>query len=110
MKLKTGTLVAAAVLAASMFANAQTAMPNYNQGTTPEAVTPPEAVAQPAMNGGALHGMIGSTPATNDNAQHMEDNHNGSKKNDHKQLAPDDPRKNPFWEPKDWNLINNLAP
>ena len=104
MKLKTGTLVAAAVLAASMFANAQTAPPNNYE------FTPPEAVAQPAMNSGALHGMIGSTPATNDNAQHMEDNHNGSKKNDHKQLAPDDPRKNPFWEPKDWNLINNLAP
>jgi len=22
-------------------------------------------------------------------------------------LQPDDPRKNPYWEPRDWNYINN---
>jgi hypothetical protein len=32
------------------------------------------------------------------------------KKDDTANMQPDDPRKNPWWEPRDWTYINNSAP
>jgi hypothetical protein len=38
------------------------------------------------------------------------DDAEGRKKDDTANMQPDDPRKNPWWEPRDWTYINNSAP
>jgi hypothetical protein len=99
MKLATSTVLAAALLAGSVFVNAQSQTANsYNDRTQPQ------SIASPAMNeaGGGFSAMVG-TPAAADS--HLRQQDKSGVQREQKQMAPDDPRKNPYWEPKDWHYI-----
>jgi hypothetical protein len=100
MKLKTNLLLAATMLAASMLASAQTAAPSSDNDTREDSVSAPVI-----KGGGAYEPTINGTAQPNENNVFRGDDKNS--RNDKKQMAPNDPKKNPYWEPKDWNNIMN---
>jgi hypothetical protein len=67
-----------------------------NHATTREAA--PNASADPA----AANAVVKEKEKTANNTK--------TKKDDTANMQPDDPRKNPWWEPRDWTYINNSAP
>jgi hypothetical protein len=98
MRLGSSTIIAAALLSISIFANAQTQAPKT------EHITQAESTSSPAM-AGSNEGAAVVTPDENDNM--VQPPTDRSKQKDSNQLAPDDPRKSPYWDPKDWNYINS---
>jgi uncharacterized membrane protein len=69
---------------------------DINRATTLEAA--PNATADPAT--------ANSTAAEKQTAKKAK----GKKKNDTSNMQPDDPRKSPYWEPRDWTYIYNQGP
>jgi hypothetical protein len=68
---------------------------DINHATTMEAA--PNVSADPTA----------ANPVVKENtAKHVK----AKKKDDTAKMPPDDPRKNPWWEPRDWTYINNSAP
>ena len=96
MKLTLSTVLATALLAASAFANAQATTPTGNQE-----LTPPQAMAAPTVKAGGYDALI--APAVIGNS--VRTGEDTSKKDDTNRMAPDDPRKNPYWDPKDYRYI-----
>jgi hypothetical protein len=70
---------------------------DMNHATTMEAA--PNAGAYPA----AANPVVKEKEKTADSTK-------TKKKDDTANMQPDDPRKNPWWEPRDWTYINNSAP
>ena len=98
MKFMTSTVLAAALLAGSLLANAQNQTNNnYDRQALPNSVAAPAAVG----SDDGFHPMIGTPAMHQDDAARQDDR---SKQQEHR-LAPDDPKKNPYWEPKDFNYI-----
>jgi hypothetical protein len=105
MKTKTNLLLATAVLAGSVLASAQMTTPGAEDATHPDNMTAPLA-----NGGGTYEATISGTAQPNqDNAFRDQSNRDTSNRNDNQQIAPDDPQKNPYWEPRDWNYIRNDA-
>jgi hypothetical protein len=101
-------LVAMAGMAATQIASAQT-----------QSIGDPQPAASPATSSDVMHA---TTTETGPNAaaeaaaaspvvkERTTKNAKAKKKNDTASMQPDDPRKNPWWEPRDWTYINNSAP
>ncbi len=102
MKMRTNILLATAVLAGSILASAQTTTQGF------EDATHPDNMAAPAANGGGAYepSITGAAQSNQDNTFRDTSNRDNGNRDDNKQVAPDDPRKNPYWEPKDWNYIS----
>lgn len=103
MKMRTNILLATAVLAGSILASAQTT----TQGS--EDATRQDNMAAPVANGGGAYEPFNTgTARPNDNNTFRDkSNADTNSQDDNKQMAPADPQKNPYWEPRDWNYINN---
>ncbi len=103
MKMRTNILLATAVLAGSILASAQTT----TQGS--EDAIRPDSMAAPAANGGSAYEPFntGTAQPNDNNTFRDKSNADTSSQDDNKQMAPADSQKNPYWEPKDWNYINN---
>jgi hypothetical protein len=103
MKMRTNILLATAVLAGSILASAQTT----TQGS--EDATRPDNMAAPIANGGGAYEptITGTAQPNHDNTFRDKSNRDTGNRDDNQQIAPDNPQKNPYWEPKDWNYISN---
>jgi hypothetical protein len=98
MKLTTSTVLAAALLAGSLLANAQTQTFDNQDHTRPQSMASPAVGgASESFSGEGLHPMIG-TPAIR-----QDDN---SKQTDQKQTRPNY-NKSPYWDPKDYTYLEN---
>ncbi len=101
MKLTTSTVLAASLLAGSLFVNAQSQpTSNYDEQNRPQ------SMSTSAMSGAGedFHAMIGTAAASDSDHRKQEDTFQQKDE----QKAPDY-SKNPFWEPKDWHYIESTA-
>jgi hypothetical protein len=98
MKLATSTILAATLLAGSIFAGAQNQPTNnYNDQAGPH------SMSSQAMPGGGVsefHPMVAAQAAVDSTVRHED----RAQQQDRKQQKTDY-NKNPYWEPKDWNYI-----
>jgi hypothetical protein len=66
-------------------------------------------MAAPIANGGGAYEptITGTAQPNHDNTFRDKSNRDTGNRDDNQQIAPDNPQKNPYWEPKDWNYISN---
>ena len=108
-------LVVMAGMAGAQIASAQNQMGSEAplQAATPSVAGAVSAMS-PATSSDANHGgTIAMTPNANAdpaaNPTVKEDNAKNAtttKQDDTSKMRPDDPRKSPYWEPRDWNYIS----
>ncbi|MGA2991806.1 MAG: hypothetical protein ABSD88_15130 [Candidatus Korobacteraceae bacterium] len=98
MKLTTSTVLAAALLAGSLLANAQTqTLDNQDHTRSQSMASPAMSGAAESFSGEGLHPMVGAPAIRQDG---------NSKPTDQKQARPDY-KKSPYWDPKDFTYLES---
>ena len=95
-------LALAAMFVIPVALNAQSGPIAANTDTTINA-SAPAATDAPENN----YSSISSAQPGETNAAPAYVSKKQQKKAESSNLQPDDPKKNPYWEPRDWNYINN---
>lgn len=111
MRYKALELVMLVCVAGAQFASAQTQAPAVSEpAVSPVAHAAQDTTTENSLDMNASPEPAAAAPVTVETQITAEHQNKTNKKDAASNLQPDDPGKNPYWEPKDWTYIYNQGP